>query len=115
MTAVFRQVRKASSNVLRLFSSERMRECRPFGRRKKKALLYNGIKGGMMMTIEFPQFQAAQIRIARPTGQLKEIIRFYEEGLGLKRIGSFSGHEGYSGVMFGLPHTQYHLEFTEET
>ncbi len=68
-----------------------------------------------MMTIEFPQFQAAQIRIARRTGQLKEIIRFYEEGLGLKRVGSFSGHEGYSGVMFGLPHTQYHLEFTEET
>lgn len=35
-----------------------------------------------MMAIEFPQFQAAQIRIARPTGQLKEIIRFYEEASG---------------------------------
>ena len=50
----------------------------------------------MMMTIEFPHFQA---KSGLPTGQLKEIIRFYEE-VGLKRIGSFSGHEGYSGVMF---------------
>ncbi|MBY8912024.1 VOC family protein [Bacillus sp. YC2] len=67
------------------------------------------------MTITFPQFQAAQIRVARPTGQLNEIIRFYEEGLGLKRVGEFSEHNGYSGVMFGMPGTQYHLEFTEET
>ncbi|MBT2574999.1 VOC family protein [Bacillus sp. ISL-51] len=67
------------------------------------------------MTITFPQFQAAQIRVARPTGQLNEITRFYEEGLGLKRVGEFSEHNGYSGVMFGMPGTQYHLEFTEET
>lgn len=61
----------------------------------------------------FSSFQAAQIRIARPTGQLDEIIRFYEEGLCLKRIGEFSQHNGYDGVMFGLPHADYHLEFTQ--
>lgn len=61
----------------------------------------------------FSYFHAAQIRIARPTGQLNEIIRFYEEGLGLKRIGEFSQHNGYDGVMFGLPHADYHLEFTQ--
>lgn len=61
----------------------------------------------------FSSFHAAQIRIARPTGQLDEIIRFYEEGLCLKRIGEFSKHNGYDGVMFGLPHADYHLEFIQ--
>lgn len=38
---------------------------------------------------------------------------FYEEGLGLKRIGSFDQHEGYDGVMLGLPHQHVHLEITK--
>ncbi|MFF2754420.1 VOC family protein [Psychrobacillus sp. NPDC058041] len=57
--------------------------------------------------------QVAQIRVARPTDQIKEITKFYCEGLGLKRIGSFTGHEGYDGVMIGLPNADYHLEFTQ--
>ena len=56
--------------------------------------------------------QAVQIRVARPTDKLEEIARFYCEGLGLKKIGSFENHAGYSGVMIGLPVHQYHLEFT---
>ncbi len=40
------------------------------------------------------------------------MIEFYEKGLGLKRIGEFYNHEGYDGVMFGLPDEEYHLEFT---
>lgn len=55
----------------------------------------------------------SQIRIARPTHQLAKVVRFYTEGLGLKAIGSFENHEGYSGVMIGLPGHAYHLEFTE--
>jgi catechol 2,3-dioxygenase-like lactoylglutathione lyase family enzyme len=54
----------------------------------------------------------AQVRIARPTDRLDEVIRFYRDGLGLKEIGSFAGHAGYSGVMLGLPGAAYHLEFT---
>ncbi|ENQ3108517.1 VOC family protein [Bacillus cereus] len=53
-----------------------------------------------------------QFRIARPTDKFEEVIRFYEKGLGLKRIGVFHNHEGYDGVMFGLPGVEYHLEFT---
>ena len=53
-----------------------------------------------------------QFRIARPTDKLEEVIKFYEEGLGLKRIGEFHNHEAYDGVMFGLPGVEYHLEFT---
>ena len=54
-----------------------------------------------------------QIRIARPTRDLREIVRFYEIGIGLRKIGSFDDHEGYSGVMLGMPDEQYHLEFTQ--
>jgi catechol 2,3-dioxygenase-like lactoylglutathione lyase family enzyme len=54
----------------------------------------------------------AEVRLARPTDRLDEVVRFYCEGLGLKQIGSFEGHAGYSGVMLGLPGRDYHLEFT---
>jgi catechol 2,3-dioxygenase-like lactoylglutathione lyase family enzyme len=54
-----------------------------------------------------------QFRIARPTDKLAEVVRFYCEGLGLKKIGGFENHAGYSGVMIGLPDNKYHLEFTE--
>ena len=54
----------------------------------------------------------AQVRVARPTDKLDEVVRFYSEGLGLEVLGSFSGHTGYSGVMLGLPGHEYHLEFT---
>jgi catechol 2,3-dioxygenase-like lactoylglutathione lyase family enzyme len=56
---------------------------------------------------------AVQFRVARPTNKLREIIQFYNEGLGLQIVGSFQGHSGYDGVMFGLPGVDYHLEFTQ--
>lgn len=57
--------------------------------------------------------KVAEIRIARPTEKLEEIKKFYAEGLGLPIIASFKDHNGYSGIMFGLPGKEYHLEFTE--
>jgi len=53
------------------------------------------------------------VRIARPTDRLDEVVRFYGEGLGLPELDRFAGHAGYRGVLFGLPGTQYHLEFTQ--
>jgi catechol 2,3-dioxygenase-like lactoylglutathione lyase family enzyme len=53
-----------------------------------------------------------RVRFARPTDQLDEVVRFYREGLGLAELGRFEGHSGYDGVMFGLPGSDYHLEFT---
>jgi len=53
-----------------------------------------------------------QVRIARPTDRLDEVVAFYRDGLGLTEIGSFRGHAGYDGVMLGLPGAGYHLEFT---
>ncbi|HEY0098982.1 MAG TPA: VOC family protein [Pyrinomonadaceae bacterium] len=59
------------------------------------------------------ELPVVQVRVARPTRSLQELIRFYCEGLGLAIVGSFTAHAGYSGVMIGLPGSDYHLEFTE--
>jgi len=54
------------------------------------------------------------LRVARPTDSLEEVVRFYTEGLGLSRLGSFEDHEGFDGVMLGVPGAPYHLEFTRK-
>jgi len=65
------------------------------------------------MTTAWPgDMPVAQIRIARPTDKLDEVVRFYSEGLGLKVLGSFQDHDGYAGYMLGLPGREVHLEFT---
>jgi len=60
-----------------------------------------------------PMLPVRHVRIARPTDQLDDVVRFYHEGLGLPEIGRFAGHAGYRGVLLGLPGTPYHLEFTQ--
>jgi catechol 2,3-dioxygenase-like lactoylglutathione lyase family enzyme len=52
------------------------------------------------------------LRIARPTDRLEQVVRFYTEGLGLIVLGSFEDHDGFDGVMVGLPAAPFHLEFT---
>ena len=52
-----------------------------------------------------------RVRIARPTNQLDVIVHFYRDILGLQEIGRFEEHDGYTGVMLGLPDLAYHLEF----
>lgn len=62
---------------------------------------------------KWPQhFSVSQVRVARPTAKMEETIRFYKEGLGLPGIGSFHDHEGYDGIMLGMPGEALHLEFT---
>lgn len=58
-------------------------------------------------------FAVAQFRAARPTKSLEKIVEFYRDGIGLPVVGQFRDHEGFSGVMFGLPDARAHLEFTE--
>src|SRR5882757_5265345 len=54
----------------------------------------------------------AQVRVARPTDRLAEIETFYSTDLGLPVLYRFEDHAGYTGLMVGLPGTDYHLEFT---
>jgi catechol 2,3-dioxygenase-like lactoylglutathione lyase family enzyme len=52
------------------------------------------------------------VRLARPTERLEQVVRFYTEGLGLAVLDSFEAHDGFDGVMVGLPGECLHLEFT---
>ncbi|MFG2043866.1 VOC family protein [Dactylosporangium sp. NPDC048998] len=53
-----------------------------------------------------------QVRFARQTARLDEVVAFYRDRLGLPEIGRSAGHDGYDGVMLDLPGTGAHLEFT---
>ena len=55
---------------------------------------------------------APQLRIARPVADLLRSERMYLAGLGLRRLGGFTDHAGFDGVMLGLPGAGYHFEFT---
>jgi catechol 2,3-dioxygenase-like lactoylglutathione lyase family enzyme len=52
------------------------------------------------------------LRIARPTNDLDAVVRFYRDGLDLRELFRFEGHEGFDGVMLGRPGEAYHFEFT---
>lgn len=54
------------------------------------------------------------LRVARPTDHLEAVIDFYTTGLGLHIIGHFEDHDGFDGVMLGIPGASYHLEFTRK-
>jgi catechol 2,3-dioxygenase-like lactoylglutathione lyase family enzyme len=54
-----------------------------------------------------------QLRVARHTQRLDEVVAFYRDGLGLEEIGGFRNHDGYDGVFLANPGTGgSHLEFT---
>jgi GNAT superfamily N-acetyltransferase/catechol 2,3-dioxygenase-like lactoylglutathione lyase family enzyme len=55
---------------------------------------------------------ATQLRVARHTERLDELVGFYRDGLGLVEVGSFQGHRGYDGVFLAVPGTEAHLELT---
>jgi hypothetical protein len=55
-----------------------------------------------------------QVRVARQTGRLGEIVTFYRDGVGLAQIDQFAGYAGCNGVMLKLPGIAAHLEFTAE-
>jgi catechol 2,3-dioxygenase-like lactoylglutathione lyase family enzyme len=52
------------------------------------------------------------VRVARQTDRLADVAAFYCDVIGLPVIGGFEDHDGYDGVMLGLPGEAVHLEFT---
>jgi catechol 2,3-dioxygenase-like lactoylglutathione lyase family enzyme len=52
------------------------------------------------------------LRIAKPVSDLARTQAMYRQALGLEVVGSFQDHEGFDGVMLGMPGAQYHFEFT---
>lgn len=53
-----------------------------------------------------------QLRVARHTQRLQEVVGFYRDGIGLTEIGGFRNHGGYDGVFLAVPGTDAHLELT---
>lgn len=53
-----------------------------------------------------------ELRIARHTERLDEVVAFYRDGIGLPETGRFRNHDGYDGVFLQLPGTGAHLELT---
>jgi predicted N-acetyltransferase YhbS len=53
-----------------------------------------------------------QLRVARHTERLDELVAFYRDGIGLIEIGGFRDHDGYDGVFLDVPGTGAHLELT---
>jgi len=53
-----------------------------------------------------------QLRVARHTERLDEVVAFYRDGLGFAEIGGFRDHDGYGGVFLAIPGTSAHLELT---
>jgi catechol 2,3-dioxygenase-like lactoylglutathione lyase family enzyme len=53
-----------------------------------------------------------QLRLARHTERLDELVRFYRDGIGLEEVGGFRGHDGYDGVFLAMPGSGAHLELT---
>jgi hypothetical protein len=53
-----------------------------------------------------------QLRVARHTERLDDLVAFYRDGIGLAEIGGFRDHAGYDGVFLAVPGTGAHLELT---
>jgi catechol 2,3-dioxygenase-like lactoylglutathione lyase family enzyme len=53
-----------------------------------------------------------QLRVARHTERLRQVVAFYRDGIGLPEIGGFRDHHGYDGVFLAVPGTGAHLELT---
>ncbi|MDC8446710.1 MAG: VOC family protein [Nitrosomonas sp.] len=54
----------------------------------------------------------SHFRLARPVSDLVRTDAMYRAGLGLIRLGYFKDHEGFDGIMLGMPGGDYHFEFT---
>jgi catechol 2,3-dioxygenase-like lactoylglutathione lyase family enzyme len=67
----------------------------------RRAEILDAVHGGAM-----------QLRVARHTERLAEVVAFYRDGVGLTEIGGFRGHDGYDGVFLDVPGTGAHLELT---
>jgi len=52
------------------------------------------------------------LRIARPVRDLAATVDMYRRGLNLQVIDTFENHDGFDGVMLGVPDGDYHFEFT---
>ncbi len=54
------------------------------------------------------------LRVARASADLAAARRFYVDALGLTVFGAFADHDGFDGLIVGLPGAVWHLELVCE-
>lgn len=54
------------------------------------------------------------LRVARACSDLEQARRFYCDGLGLAVLAEFADHDGFDGLIVGLPDAPWHLELVVE-
>ena len=54
-----------------------------------------------------------ELRVARHTNRLEQLVDFYINIIGLSLLGEFKNHSGYDGVFIGIKDSDWHLEFTQ--
>jgi ribosomal protein S18 acetylase RimI-like enzyme len=59
-----------------------------------------------------PEPRTIELRVARHTERLDEVVAFYRDAIGFPAIGGFRGHDGYDGAFLAVPGTGAHLELT---
>ncbi len=59
-----------------------------------------------------PISQPMELRVARHTDRLEEVVAFYRDLVGLPEVGRFTDHNGYDGAFLEIPGTGSQLEFT---
>lgn len=57
---------------------------------------------------------APVLRVARACSDLDRARRFYCDGLGLAVLAEFADHEGFDGLVLGMPGVPWHLELVVE-
>lgn len=55
-----------------------------------------------------------RLRTARPSDDLAAIERFYVDVLGCTRLGGFTDHAGFDGLIVGAPDGAWQIEFVHE-
>jgi len=53
------------------------------------------------------------MRTARPTGDVDRVREFYEQVVGLPVLWTFVDHDGFDGVIFGVPNETSQLELVK--
>ncbi|WBO68485.1 VOC family protein [Streptomyces camelliae] len=53
------------------------------------------------------------VRFARPTARYDDVLVFYRDVLGLPVLAQWRDHQGYDGVVLGLPGTPVHMELLQ--
>jgi catechol 2,3-dioxygenase-like lactoylglutathione lyase family enzyme len=67
---------------------------------------------GRESTASSATISSVELRVARHTNRLEEVVAFYRDRIGLPELGRFTDHERYDGVFLGIPGAGSHLEFT---